>query len=159
MDPRAILESAGSLLLLASVVALPILVGVDLRHPPEHVLQPSLPLFRDMEFYGAEILLSGKDSSRVRLTASLLRLEAANTGKLVSISKAVVAHDAIVRPLDAPFPEWRFGRVQIRSERGPYEWFGPARLTPLEGEVQLLGGHRGVFTITEGRIEVCPQSK
>ncbi len=156
---RTVLGTARNVLLLAFIVGLPILVGLGLRHPPEPVLQPLLPLFRGMEFRGAEVTLVGEDSSCVRLTASLLRLEAANTGKMVSASKAVVAHDAIVRPLDMAFPEWHFGRIQIRSERGPYEWFEPARCTHHDGKVQILDDHRGFFTITEGRINVLPHSK
>ena len=112
-----------------------------------------------MEFSGAEVTLTGEDSSCVRLAASLLRLEAASTGELVSASKAVVAHDAIVRPVDAAFPEWRFGRIQILSARGPYEWFEPAQCTHLDGKAQTLDDHRGSFTIKDGRINVLPHSK
>ncbi|MAG63376.1 hypothetical protein CMO84_07625 [Candidatus Woesearchaeota archaeon] len=146
--------------MLGFIVGLPILVGIGLRYPLEPALQPfHPPLFRGMEFHGAEVTLSGEDSSCVRLAASLLRLEAANTRKMVSASKAVVAHDAIVRPVGEAFPEWRFGRIQILSARGPYEWFEPARCTHIDGKVQILDDHRGSFTITDGRINVLPHSK
>ena len=146
--------SARNIWVLVLVACLPVLVGVVLRNPPGPILQPDLPLLQDMEFRGIEVNLRGEDGSCVRLMADHFRLEAASTGRLVSASKAMVAHVAIVQPMDGMYPEWRFSRIQILGAGGPYEWFGPAHCMLDKEEDRELQKHRGSFTIADGGVVI-----
>ncbi len=153
------LKGVGYLSLLVFLAILPIVMGSRVNRSSEPVLQLPSHLLKSGELRDVEVTLTGEDSSRMRLSAALLRLEAATTAELISTSKAVVAHDVTVCPVDALLPEWRFGRVQIWSERGPYEWFGPAQFTPLEGEPESHGNGRGAFSIVRGNVELDSQAK
>lgn len=159
-EPRQrLLPIPPSLLLLGLLAALPWAFGRSLRQPSESALQPRLPLWQKATFHDAEISLPGRDGSSVRLAADTLRLEAASAGVLVSTTKAVVARNAALRPMDADLPEWRFRRVEIQTELGPHDWFGPARYTTRDGTVEVTDSPRGVFSIVAGEVERHPRQR
>ena len=156
MTPRELMPVAASLLTLLALALFPAVVGAGLRRPADSALHSTTPLLLGFEFHGAQLGLPGKDGSQARLSAGGLRLEAADTGAMLSTTKALVARDAVVHPVDGPFPRWHFDRVQLCSEDGPFEWFGPARRITADGEVSELLGPRGTFSIVEGLPVLTP---
>ncbi|MAF65856.1 MAG: hypothetical protein CMJ84_09395 [Planctomycetes bacterium] len=156
---RAPFAAWRSLLLLAVLAALPCALGFPLPRAWESALSPRLPMWTDASFRDAELVLRGPDGSRVRLNASSLRLEAAHTPGLVSAAKALVARDAVLRPLGAERPAWSFRRLELTRENGPHAWFGPVGCTRSDGSVEASEASRGSLSIVSGEVRWRPASR